>query len=420
MQRIDTPNRAVGLFGAGKDGFKNGDQALGVNPTEFDAAWCNSVQEELAGIAEAAGLALDPNNRAQVLLAIEKLIEARSGNYALATGVANAYVVALNPAIAAYAADISGRFKVPVANTGACTLDMGAGPVSLVNDVGGALAAGDLATGDVVGWSYVLADNKVYITSLVQSQGDARYLLQNNPTLGLVETFGDPAGARDRRYYDLVGVTGMQYNGATINAEYMVVNNTSITAAVWAGRDVAGPCWSEVMTDAGQKLFYYAATAAAGVAPAWTLVFYADLASGNASGVPAGTIIEFAGITAPAGYLLCPTGATSVSRATYAALFAAIGTTWGAGDGVTTFGIPYFPADYAAVQASANVGTQTAGQVIAHTHAQQSTTMINDTNTGQAGGGYHADATALGGTTASTGGAANLAAGVRVLLCVKY
>lgn len=55
-------------------------------------------------------------------------------------------------------------------------------------------------------------------------------------------------------------------------------------------------------------------------------------------GVPAGAIMDFAMNAVPAGWLSCD-GAL-VSRTTYAALFAAIGTTWGAGDGSTTFQLP--------------------------------------------------------------------------------
>jgi microcystin-dependent protein len=44
--------------------------------------------------------------------------------------------------------------------------------------------------------------------------------------------------------------------------------------------------------------------------------------------------------TAPSGWLLC-TG-TAVSRTTYAALFAVIGTTFGVGDGSTTFNLPNY------------------------------------------------------------------------------
>ncbi len=46
----------------------------------------------------------------------------------------------------------------------------------------------------------------------------------------------------------------------------------------------------------------------------------------------------FAGSAAPSGWLLCDGAA--VSRTQYAALFAVIGTTYGAGDGSTTFNLP--------------------------------------------------------------------------------
>ena len=56
------------------------------------------------------------------------------------------------------------------------------------------------------------------------------------------------------------------------------------------------------------------------------------------SEVPAGIMQMFAGNTIPAGWLLCD--GSAVSRTNYAKLFSAIGTTWGAGDGSTTFNLP--------------------------------------------------------------------------------
>lgn len=56
------------------------------------------------------------------------------------------------------------------------------------------------------------------------------------------------------------------------------------------------------------------------------------------SSLPAGTIIPFAGNVVPAGFLVC--NGAAVSRTTYASLFAAIGTLYGAGDGSTTFALP--------------------------------------------------------------------------------
>lgn len=53
---------------------------------------------------------------------------------------------------------------------------------------------------------------------------------------------------------------------------------------------------------------------------------------------PTGSIIMYAASTAPAGYLECD--GSAISRTTYADLFAVIGTTFGSGDGSTTFNIP--------------------------------------------------------------------------------
>ena len=54
--------------------------------------------------------------------------------------------------------------------------------------------------------------------------------------------------------------------------------------------------------------------------------------------VPVGTILDFGGVTAPNGYLVCD--GQAVSRTTYAPLFATIGTRWGVGNNTTTFNVP--------------------------------------------------------------------------------
>jgi microcystin-dependent protein len=53
---------------------------------------------------------------------------------------------------------------------------------------------------------------------------------------------------------------------------------------------------------------------------------------------PTAMITPYAGTTAPDGWLMCD--GSAVSRTTYGALFAKIGTTWGSGDGSTTFNVP--------------------------------------------------------------------------------
>ena len=58
----------------------------------------------------------------------------------------------------------------------------------------------------------------------------------------------------------------------------------------------------------------------------------------NQAQVPIGTVAPYAGSTAPLGWAICD--GSAVSRTTYSALFAIIGTTYGAGDGSTTFNLP--------------------------------------------------------------------------------
>ena len=60
--------------------------------------------------------------------------------------------------------------------------------------------------------------------------------------------------------------------------------------------------------------------------------------------IPSGAVMYFAGQTAPSGWLKA--NGAAVSRTTYAALFAAIGTTYGAGDGRSTFNLPDLRAEF--------------------------------------------------------------------------
>jgi microcystin-dependent protein len=135
-----------------------------------------------------------------------------------------------------------------------------------------------------------------------------------------------------------------------------------------------------------------------------------------------GSVIVWAGATAPAGYLQLPNALANVSRTAYADLFSAIGTQWGVGDGATTFGLPWLPAAYAILQAAgmAGVGAQTIGQVINHIH----TVPFNFGST-LGGTSLNANGNTIGSSAYTTnnptgGGAANLAAGVGFMLCIKY
>ena len=127
-----------------------------------------------------------------------------------------------------------------------------------------------------------------------------------------------------------------------------------------------------------------------------------------------GEIFDFAGPTPPPGSLQLPAIPTNISRTTYAALFAVIGTQWGAGDGSTTFGCPYVPIDYATVHNPSGLGTVTVGQVISHLH----NLPIYDA-LAYAAGGNAAMGPGNSTNTSSTGGSSNFAAGSRMMKCLQ-
>lgn len=111
---------------------------------------------------------------------------------------------------------------------------------------------------------------------------------------------------------------------------------------------------------------------------------------------PAGAVIAFAGVTTPAGWLLC--NGAAVSRATYAALWASIGTTYGAGNGTTTFNLPNLQNRVALGSGSrgrgATGGSETvvldAGSLPAHNHGMSHTHRTPEhAHTGSVSGGAH-------------------------------
>jgi microcystin-dependent protein len=91
--------------------------------------------------------------------------------------------------------------------------------------------------------------------------------------------------------------------------------------------------------------------------------------------------MQFAGTNAPSGYLLCQ--GQAVSRTTYAALFAVVSTTYGVGNGTSTFNVPNLqgriPVGLDSAQAEFNVmgevggaktHTLTTEQIPSHTHTE--------------------------------------------------
>lgn len=87
--------------------------------------------------------------------------------------------------------------------------------------------------------------------------------------------------------------------------------------------------------------------------------------------IVAGTIVPFGGSSLPAGYLFCD--GSAVSRSAYSTLFGIIGTSYGSGDGSTTFNIPDLRGRV--VAGKDNMGGSTAARLTATTISPNGTTL---------------------------------------------
>jgi microcystin-dependent protein len=104
--------------------------------------------------------------------------------------------------------------------------------------------------------------------------------------------------------------------------------------------------------------------------------------SGYNGGTITGELKMWPTATAPVGYLLC--NGALVSRTTYADLFSVIGTTYGAGDNTSTFGLPNFndkmPIGAGLTYSANTTGGSANSVVVSHTHTISGSTGAMNSN----------------------------------------
>jgi len=134
-----------------------------------------------------------------------------------------------------------------------------------------------------------------------------------------------------------------------------------------------------------------------------------------------GEICYFARNTAPTGFLKA--NGALISRTAYAALFAAIGTTFGVGDGSTTFALPDLRGEFIrgwddsrGVDSGRVFGSAQADDFKSHTH----TTTSGSASNILAAGATQAPSFSLANATSATGGTETRPRNVALLACIKY
>ena len=142
--------------------------------------------------------------------------------------------------------------------------------------------------------------------------------------------------------------------------------------------------------------------------------------------MPAGAVQTFAISSAPTGWLSCD--GSAVSRSTYSHLFAAICTTFGTGDGSTTFNVPDLRGEFIrgldsgrGVDSGRVLGSPQADEIKSHQHYTPTITRTQFDSTG-GDQGYGQDTpsgTGLDVDTSFTGGTETRPRNVALLACIK-
>ena len=133
-----------------------------------------------------------------------------------------------------------------------------------------------------------------------------------------------------------------------------------------------------------------------------------------------GSVSAFAMSAAPTGWLAC--SGQAVSRTTYADLFAKIGTTYGAGNGSTTFTLPDLRGEFVrgfddgrGIDAGRKIGSAQDDDLRSHTHSYFQVSGGGGGQTSGGGSSYNREV-----STSNTGGTETRPRNIALLYCIKY
>lgn len=142
---------------------------------------------------------------------------------------------------------------------------------------------------------------------------------------------------------------------------------------------------------------------------------------------PAGLVATFARSTAPTGWLKA--NGAAVSRTAYADLYAAIGTRFGAGDGINTFNLPDLRGEFIrgwddgrGVDSGRALGSAQGQLIESHDHGMDPYKQVNANILQPVTGGAELSSVGVGGTvrTKATGGSETRPRNVALLYCIKF
>ncbi len=192
--------------------------------------------------------------------------------------------------------------------------------------------------GSLYSWSATAASNKPADTDAVGTGLGANIReLQKVIRQDLANAATDLASA------STCDIGGVASNYVNITGTTPITSFGTVSAGIWKFVKFAGALTlthnsTSLILPGGTSILTVAGDTAIAVSEGsgnWRVLVYTSVGGGSS---PAGAVMDYAGSSAPSGWLLCY--GQAVSRTTYAGLYAAISTTYGTGDGSTTFNLP--------------------------------------------------------------------------------
>jgi hypothetical protein len=235
--------------------YINGDPSVGRMGSIPPAAAFENPMREIVGVIEKSKITPADTDLNQMA----KAVRSQRMNYVEDTGSVNNLSVALDPPITAYTPGLPLRVKIYNTNTGPCTIDAGAGRVSIVRPTGAEMNPGDLPAAGLADMVY--DGTRFQMINFGGSAGGAGtvtmvnvpYCVDSSPTANTIIANFSPA------ITSLVPGSMIMVKIANTNTTFTNINVNGLgNKPVWAQGAAATPNWPLLPSDvqAGDVLIF--------------------------------------------------------------------------------------------------------------------------------------------------------------------
>jgi len=181
----------------------------------------------------------------------------------------------------------------------------------------------------------------------------------------------------DGNYFDVTGTTTVtSFNTTGVVGTVIKLHFDAALTLTHHATDLILPGGANITTAAGDEAEFVEYASGDYRCTNYMKASGQAVVASSTAAVPVGAIIDFATATLQTDYLAC--NGAAISRTTYSGLFAVIGTTWGSGDGSTTFNVPV--SGRLTRVGSGGSGTGTLGNAVGNTGGSETHALTSGEN----------------------------------------